>query len=188
MGGYASEEFRPPERAIVPAAESEPYVPPKPEPIEWDPERVAKILKAFGWVLHSLDPVDDPQLWLMTGEDLSELAPPVARIANRHEPIRQVAQKSDEIAVGLATFPYVQRNLAARGRARKRAQRAPQQQPAHPVVDYPPPTAQREPEPPEDDEAEEGELADDPHPAHDDVFGTEPGVFLPEFPEDHDGE
>ena len=78
-------------------------------------------MKPTGYLLHALDPVACSEhggdLWKLTEEDLEAIGEPLARIMNRYDVTRGLAEHSDPLAVGLGIAPYVKRNLAARGRA-----------------------------------------------------------------------
>lgn len=123
-GAFRRPETPPPTAATVRDLEQPEYVPPEPEPFEWDEDKTATVLKGIGGLLHAIDPVGEspyaPDLWRMTEDDLDEMAAPLSRIANRYETMRGLAGFSDEVGVGLGLAPYVKRNLALRGRVKAR--------------------------------------------------------------------
>jgi hypothetical protein len=112
------------------------YVPPAPELLEWTPDRAGAIVRAGGFLLHTADPLArDPvaqelevDLWRATEDDVSAIAPPLARILNRYAPARRLAGVSDEMELAFGMIGYLRENLADRGRivTTKRRQEAEQ--------------------------------------------------------------
>jgi hypothetical protein len=100
------------------------YVAPPPELLEWTPERAGAIVRAGGFLLHTADPVAreeiakelEIELWRATEDDVSAIAPPLARILNRYAPARRLAGVSDEMELAFGMIGYLRENLADRGR------------------------------------------------------------------------
>lgn len=59
-----------------------------------------------------VNPVHVPGLWKFRPDELDQIVPPLTRIANRSEGARKLLLQGDWIALGLATGPYVGRNLS----------------------------------------------------------------------------
>lgn len=100
------------------------YIAPPPQILEWTPDRAGAIVRAGGFLLHTADPVARDQvaheleidLWRATEDDVSAIAPPLARILNRYEPARRLAGVSDEMELAFGMIGYLRENLADRGR------------------------------------------------------------------------
>lgn len=99
-------------------------------------EQVRTGLLTFGDGVHAAVGVGEFD-WVMTERDLARIAPPLARIVNRHEQLRVVAAHSDEAAVAVGAGLWAWRSLLER-RAVQAAHAA------EPDV-QPPPTAGGEP-------------------------------------------
>jgi hypothetical protein len=100
------------------------YVAPPPQILEWTPERAGAIVRAGGFLLHTADPIArdevakelEVDLWRATEDDVSAIAPPLARILNRYEPARRLAGVSDEMELAFGMIGYLRENMADRGR------------------------------------------------------------------------
>jgi hypothetical protein len=96
------------------------FEPELPEPFMWTPEKAESVVRIAGLVAHTVDPLassdyaDD--LWKADEDDCAEIAPPLARIMNRHETLRHLAGFSDEAELTAAMWSYTRKNTAQRGR------------------------------------------------------------------------
>lgn len=88
--------------------------------VEWTPDRAASVVRGFGMVLHTLDPVTEldggADLWRATATEAQEIGEPLSRILARYEPARRLAGVVDEAELGAAFVGYAKRNLKMRGR------------------------------------------------------------------------
>ncbi len=98
------------------AAEIPPEPPPAAEPVEsvqWEEETIAALLGLKGRALHAAAGVAEED-WRYTELDLAAIAPPLARICNRYEPIQRLAKYSDPMTLAFALGAYGVRSLEER--------------------------------------------------------------------------
>jgi hypothetical protein len=104
------------------------YEPEPPAPFQWDAEKAESVVRIVGLVAHTVDPLSNSEfaddLWKADDEDCREIAPPLARIMNRHASLRQLAGFSDEAELTAAMWSYTRKNTAQRGRIKMFEKRA----------------------------------------------------------------
>lgn len=86
----------------------------EPDPSAAEPmteERVRSFLVAAGQFGNLAHDRDVPDQWLFTDRELDALVPPLTSIANRHNFVRMVIEKSDYVAVPVLLASYGKRNL-----------------------------------------------------------------------------
>lgn len=121
----------PPESRDVPVPGSEPdHFVPGPD-LDADPaaevplvevDEIAVAIKGVGETLHGLAGHPEvPEHWGFTDAEVAQLAPPVTSLINRHARARAIAQRSPELAVGLALSRWGIRNARLTAAIRKLA-------------------------------------------------------------------
>lgn len=93
--------------------------------LEVTEETVRSLLVAQGSLVHGLVAIDkDSDEWVWLRAELEAIVPPLTRIANRYDPVRQLAAVGDPLAVGVALFGHARRSLEERAAdiARARAE------------------------------------------------------------------
>lgn len=83
------------------------------ELVQWEEEVIGGLLGMQGRLLHAGAGVAESD-WLYTELDLAAIAPPLTRIANRYEPVRQYAKFGDPITLATALISYATRSLLER--------------------------------------------------------------------------
>ena len=78
--------------------------------VQWEEAGIRSKLRVVGMGLHELIGRSEKD-WLMTRQDLDNIAPPLTRILNRHEPLRAVAAASDPIDLLIGTGFYTGRSI-----------------------------------------------------------------------------
>ena len=117
----------------------DPEAPPALEP-EWEEQTIRDVLGVQGRLLHAAIGVAEED-WIHTDVDLQAIAPPLARIFNRYEPIRRYAGHADPLMLAIAFGSYGTRSLLERRQVL--AAMAPEEdtQPIAPAEEAPPPPA-----------------------------------------------
>jgi hypothetical protein len=92
--------------------------PPTPEPaagqvVQWEEDTIRALLTLKGRGLHAAIGVAEED-WRYTELDLAAIAPPLARICNRYEPIQRFAKYSDPLTLAFAFGAYGVRSLEER--------------------------------------------------------------------------
>lgn len=100
------------------AAAAEMPPPPAPEPtagqmVQWEEDTIRALLTLKGRGLHAAIGVAEED-WRYTELDLAAIAPPLARICNRYEPIQRFAKYSDPLTLAFAFGAYGVRSLEER--------------------------------------------------------------------------
>jgi hypothetical protein len=91
---------------------------PAPEPaaeqlVQWEEDTIRALLTLKGRGLHAAVGVAEED-WRYTELDLAAIAPPLARICNRYEPIQRFAKYSDPLTLAFAFGAYGVRSLEER--------------------------------------------------------------------------
>jgi len=94
---------------------------PEPQRVPYTAEEAAGLLASIGDVIAWAWPVPegvDPAVRKFTPREVDEIAPGIARLVNKYEPLlRPVVERADEGAVALGLGRYVMRNLRVRREA-----------------------------------------------------------------------
>lgn len=133
----AGPEFDPEAAAAEAPPPPDPEAPPALEP-EWEEQTIRDVLGIQGRLLHAAIGVAEED-WIHTDVDLQAIAPPLARIFNRYEPIRRYAGHADPLMLAIAFGSYGTRSLLERRQVL--AAMAPEEdtQPIPPAEAAPPP-------------------------------------------------
>lgn len=100
-----------------PVPEPEPVAPDLDPDVRWEEAQVRTLLKIQGGALHMLLSGGHPEAWKYTKDDLSDIAGPLTRIANRYPLSRAAAAAGDELALVAALGKYGIRSMVQRGQA-----------------------------------------------------------------------
>lgn len=92
--------------------------------LRWEQDAVEDFLKGGGAILHLMIGAGEED-WKMTLEDLERIAPPLTRIANRWEPLAQLAPYADPLLVAKGFAIYGWRSALETARAKRDAQASP---------------------------------------------------------------
>jgi hypothetical protein len=143
-----------------------PSLAPAPPPIEWEEDTIEALLRLKGRALHAAIGVGEND-WQYTALDLAAIAPPLARICNRYEPIARLAKHSDPLVLAFAFGGYGVRSLEERravlAQYQEEDEGVPEGAPPRPesaVPQAPPPQPPAAPQPPR----QAGNLAAGPAP------------------------
>lgn len=115
--------------------------------LEWEEDAIKGLLGLQGRVLHAAIGVSE-QDWTYTDLDLQAIAPPLTRICNRYEPIRQYARHADPVALATGLAAYATRSLLERRRELEEAAPAPDTEPIPPAGEAPVPSSEAPAPPP----------------------------------------
>lgn len=112
---------------------------------QWQEEAVREHLVMGGDMLHAFIGVSETD-WKMSERDLERIAPPLARILNRHSELAKLAVFSDPILLGWGTGLYAYRSVLQARAARmdaveEQARQAAQERPEEGVWERPEPAA-----------------------------------------------
>ncbi len=95
-------EIEPPESDVPPAPDEVPLV---------EVSEIADAIGAIGETIHGLAGQPEvPEHWGFTETEITQLAPPVTALINRHARARAIAQRSPELAVALILSRWGIRN------------------------------------------------------------------------------
>lgn len=101
----------------------------------WEEQAISDLLGIKGRVLHAALGAAEED-WIYTELDLAAIAPPLTRICNRYDPVRQYAGYGDPITVAVGMAGYFTRSVMERRVALAQEAPAPTEHPIPPAESF----------------------------------------------------